>query len=933
MRLRKPLVVVATSLAAGTVLAVLLSPFIVANCLRLWAERTARREGLRLQIDKINAPLLRPVTVENLRIDGAAGRPFQINCTAKHLEFDLSLAGILTGSRRPLRALNIHGLTVDIRRDPRATEPARRMPWSIFARLQAEAFDFSAVNLHIENGLTRVDLRDGALTGSELNAGIFAAREIEIAATGFERTLTNLRGATSWQESRLAIGALVLMRGLDVDTVTVDLSRIGESRIGMEVNLDAFGGKIRARVSSDDRDGRRVWDVAGNGSGVSLTQMSDALAWNSRASGSLRASKFTFRGELSDLRNATASLWAEVSGLTWRDGTADTVMIGAALYNREIQMEQLYIKQRNNQLTLSGEFGWPEKLSDWLRPAFRGDISAAINDLGDFARLFGWSPSEFAGKLAANGSVSAREGKLGGRLSVSGTSLVLFRSPIESLEVRLGLEESRVKIEQLELRQNEDFFRAEGDFSLTGDRAYNAAAQTSVADLANYEGFLLSRLLPFPLSGSLAAEWKGRGATGSDSGSWHVRGRNLRDRENRLLRFDAELAADYSPESTFFREFHLWNQRADFTAFVTIAKDYFHSQDLRVALNGKPRLEGNLYLPLSVAKVRAGDRFLAALSSDPFFDADLSLDDLNFAELAAAVKTKADMSGKATGRIQFSGTPASLQGRSQFHLRDFVLDNAPAVTADIAAQLTLGMATVKATAVARGSDPVTVEGTLPLQLEKRDGGYTITSSGPLSATLNFPAVFLDKWPRYLSRGVFTRGILSGNLTFTDSVQQPRVTGSTSLVNAHLLRGLAVSVSLTFKGQNASIDFVHLRGAEIPVFDSHLPPVDVSGRGEIDFASLDDIKLKISPSVPVLASSPDFAPGDCVGSMEFYPVGNLLLPSRKVQEIGLGGNVFAGSYWLWLPSPNEIDPPDVFPFCDDRTSRGKSLLLIAPAFSP
>ena len=45
------------------------------------------------------------------------------------------------------------------------------------------------------------------------------------------------------------------------------------------------------------------------------------------------------------------------------------MMIGAALYNRTIQVEQLYIKQRNNQLTLSGEFGWPEKLADWMQPA------------------------------------------------------------------------------------------------------------------------------------------------------------------------------------------------------------------------------------------------------------------------------------------------------------------------------------------------------------------------------------------------------------------------------------------------------------------------------------------------------------------------------------------------------------------------------------
>lgn len=934
MRLKRSLIfAVASSLAVGTVLAVLFSPFLVANSLRVWAQRMAAQEGLQIQIERIDAPLFRPVTVQNLRIESPPGHQFQINCVARHLEFDLSLAGILTGSRRPLRAFKIEGLTVDMRRNPTATQPAKRMPWPIFARLQADAFNFSGVNLHLENGITRVDVRDGLLTGSELDAGIFTAREIAIASPVFGRTLSNLRGATSWQESRLSIGALDLLRGLDVDTITIDLSRIAESRVGMEVNLDAFGGKIRARISSDDRDGRRVWDVAGNGSGVSLAKMSDALEWESRASGSLHASKFTFRGEMNDLRNATASVWAEVSGLTWRDRTTDTVMIGASLYNREIQVEQLYIKQRNNQLTLSGECGWPEKLSDWMQPAFRGDISASINDLGDFARLFGWSPSDFAGKLAASGNVSAREGKLGGRLSVSGNSLVLFRSPIQSLEIRLGLEDSRLKIEQLELRQNEDFFRGEGDFALTGDRSYTATAQTSVADLANYAGFIPSRIVPFPLGGPLAAEWKGRGADGSGSGTWHASGHNLRIAGDILVPFDAELAADYSPESLFFREFHLWNQRADLNAFITVAKNYFHAQDLRLTLNGHPRLEGNVYLPSSAAKWRGGASLLATLSSDPFFDADLSVDGLDFAELAAAVKTKQDMTGQVNARIQLSGTPASLQGRSEIHLRDFVLDAAPALTADVELQLALGMANIKASAFAKGSEPLRIDGTLPVGLEKRDADYAITSDGPLSATIGFPAVFLGKLPSYISRGFFTGGILSGNIAIADSVQHPLITGGISIVDGKTLRGPTLSAGTTFKGRTAAIDFVHLRET-VPLPSNRNPSLslDVSARGELDFADLDDVSLRVVPVAPIDVTTP--GTGECVSGVEFAAGLPGLFSSRQAQEVSFGGNVFTRQFRMSLPSANPVDPPDVFLFCRDSAESGKTVTLrVTPAFNP
>jgi hypothetical protein len=935
MRPKRSLILIGAGLLVTALLLVIFAPLIMANGLRLWADRVARREGLHLQLDSIEAPLLRPMVLRNLHVETGPGTPFHINCVASRLELGLSLSGIFTGSRRPLRSLSIEGLTLDIRRNPPTTEASKRTAWSLLENLQADGFNFSSVNLHVENGSTTVDLRDGALTGSELETGTFTAHEITIASPWFHKTLSNLRGATSWQESRLSLGALSLVRGLDIDTFTVDLARIGESRIGMEVNVDAFGGKIRARVSSDDRADKRTWDIAGNGSGISLAQMSDALEWSDRASGSLHASKFTFRGEMNDLRNATAAIWAEVSGLTWRDRTADTVMIGASLYNRSIQIEQIYIKQRNNQLTLSGEFGWPERLSDWLQPAFRGDISASINDLGDFARLFGWSPSDFAGKLAADGSVSARDGKLGGQLSVSGHSLVLFRSPVESVEMKLDLEESRLNITQFEFRQKDDFFRGKGNFALSNDRSYTATAQISVAEIANYSGFLPSQvLLPFPVAGSLTAEWQGRGANGSDSGTWHARARNLRVAEGALLPFDAELAADYSPDNIFFRQFHLWNQHAELAAFVTVAKDYFQVQELRFDLNGRARVQGNVFLPLSADKIRRTSRWLEAFSADPFFDVDLTFEPIDLAELAAALKTKRDMTGWVNTQVQLSGTPASLQGKTEFHLQDFVLDGSPGLTADAELRLGLGMVNFKAVAVARGSDPVKIEGVLPLRLDKGDAGYALSADGPLSTTLNFPAIILAKLPRYLSRGVFTRGILSGNLTIGDSVRQPLITGGVNLVDAQFLRGPAISAGLVFKGRNAAIDFVHLRGAETPVYDNPTPPVDVSARGEIDFVDPDDIKLKISPSVTVLASSPGLGADDCVSSVEFYPSPvSRSLPSRQIQEIGLDGNVHTGSFRISFPNPNGIDPPEIFPFCHDTTAKGKTLLLVAPSFSP
>src|SRR5205823_5948741 len=84
----------------------------------------------------------------------------------------------------------------------------------------------------------------------------------------------------------------------------------------------------------------------------------------------LHSANFTFRGNLAEPDRVTASLWSELTGLTWRNRTAEAIMLGAAVYNRKIQLQQLYIRQRSNQFTLSGEAEFPTNSSGWLSPDF-----------------------------------------------------------------------------------------------------------------------------------------------------------------------------------------------------------------------------------------------------------------------------------------------------------------------------------------------------------------------------------------------------------------------------------------------------------------------------------------------------------------------------------------------------------------------------------
>jgi len=931
MRSRKFVLYFCGSLLVAGVVGVCLTPLLVAGGLRLWIARTARQEGLRIEFEKIEAPLLRPVVVHKLQIASKTDAPFRVEANASRAELTLNFAAIFSQSRgRFLNSLTAEGITVDIRRNLQPPTASHRFAWQLLEDLLADNFKFSVVDLHIENGTTIVDLHNGILSGAQIEAGVFNASDITIVSPWLHKSFSQLRGATSWQDKRLTVGALTLTRGLDLELVTIDLSQIGESRLGLEMAMDAFGGKLRTRISSEDRGDKRTWDVAGTASDISLAQMSDALDLTDRASGSLHACKFTFRGEATNLREAAATIWAEVTGLTWRDRTADTIMIGASLYNRQVHVEQLFVKQRNNQFNLSGESALPQKWSDWLNPDFHGEIIASINELGDFARLFGASASDFAGKIDIAGNVNARERKLAGQLSVSGNSLTLFRAPFESLSVELNLKESRLEIASFDLRRKNDSFHGDANLDLAGDRSYSFTFASSFADVADYAGLIPEPFQIYKFGGNLELNWTGTGTEAAYSGTFHARGHGLHLLESPLIPFEAEFEGDYSSDGVFFRQFNLSNKHAAFNAFVTIAKDYFQLQTLRLDLNGKPKLQGNVFVPLSLSKLHTQGNWLAALSDDPNFDLDLTLDPMDLAEFANAVTTQPRVSGQAAGSLEVHGTPASLQGKSSIRLRDFVFGNEPRVSVDLETRAGLGALSLKANAVGRGSDPVNVEASIPLKLEKREADYVLNTDGPLSATLNFPAILLSKLPLYLSRRTFVDGILSGRLAISDSLHQPQLRGTAHLINGRLLGQPSLSTGITFGGQTATIDFAQVVQKN----------VRQTARGEIDFRNPAGIRLKILPSSPVIALTL-LDPGDCVDGIGLLPSGtnnSHLLEARsrqRIDQIDFFGSLFAPDWTISLSEKNPLGPletllqngsPRTFPICADLQPTGKTLTL-------
>src|SRR5256885_1524616 len=491
---------------------IVFAPFVVSNGLRLWLHWQAHRQQLKIELTKIKAPFLRPISIESIRVTSQPGLATQIEFNAEKTILHLSLAKILTGRDNGVRTLSVQNARAEIRRDFAQTSKPARFNWTALQSLLPANFEIGHLDLRVENGPTVVLLRNTSISGNQIEAGRFSADELTITSPLFRQTFSQIRGATKWQEDRLTVGGINLARGLDLQSIVIDLSRLDKERADLQFDLDVLGGKIRASISNEWPGQHSFRNVAGPATVISLTHSSEALGFTDRVGGSLRACNFTFRGDPRDPMLGTASIWTELNGLSWHNRAADVIMLGAIFYNRQIQLQQLYIKQRQNELSMSGEGAIPSKSVDWLNPDFRGQILGKITDLGQFAELFGAGPRDFAGAIAIEGTLNARERKLGGFLTASGNSLSLFKRQIDRLTAKINLKADALELEQFELVRKKDFIRAQGKIDISHDNNYSGSMEAKVGDASEY--FLLGG------AGSNGAAIPVQLNTKISSGSW-----------------------------------------------------------------------------------------------------------------------------------------------------------------------------------------------------------------------------------------------------------------------------------------------------------------------------------------------------------------------------------------------------------------------------
>src|SRR6266480_4933902 len=119
MPLKSRFLLASLFLLLAALLALWFTPFAVSHGVRWWIWWKARQEGSIVNIDKVDAPFLRPVAIRQLRLRNAHDDMFRIDLTIADATFGLNFKHILLHSRgRAIQDLSIRASEVRIENGP-----------------------------------------------------------------------------------------------------------------------------------------------------------------------------------------------------------------------------------------------------------------------------------------------------------------------------------------------------------------------------------------------------------------------------------------------------------------------------------------------------------------------------------------------------------------------------------------------------------------------------------------------------------------------------------------------------------------------------------------------------------------------------------------------------------------------------------------------
>ena len=529
------------------------------------------------------------------------------------------------------------------------------------APAQTEVFNSNFV-FHLGN--RTVAFEDVRFTVSSLKKGVIGIEKLTFEQGRLRRSFTVLRGTTAIQDARLRLANINISDGVLLKSLSCDLEEMARGALQVDFDFAAFGGSLRGELLNTSNNRLPLYETVGYFSNISVEALGKFLGAPEKTGGVIKEGKFTFRGSLHELENATVSTRFEATDFRWGARQWNSLVLGATVVNRRVQIPELELQQAHNSLRLKGDIALPANETPWWLSDFSFDIAAKINNLTELSALFGPQFADTAGKMTVDGSVRSDNKSYSGQLLIAGTKLAWRGVPFDLFNAGIKLDGNELQIVNLDATHGSDFVHGKGVVNILGERRYQGELNASIEELAAYDPLLQKPIVPAPPTGGLVVNWSGDGTTGVHNGAFTAHFRKLRTLATAelpaTLPIDAELEGTYAPGGLSLTKCILANEETRLEGRLSADNTSVKLEGLKLTQKKVPWLEGSATLPFNLFQWWVNPS-LSALAPDAPLQAQLTAKGVQLEEVAHLTGRQIPIRGLLSGSLNTESTLRDLR--------------------------------------------------------------------------------------------------------------------------------------------------------------------------------------------------------------------------------------------------------------------------------
>ncbi len=654
-------------------------PAVFQVALRALIKVEAWQHHSRVEIAEVEGSFYEPVRLQHTRwtFTSRAGSVARVAIDEAEAEFDWRALLPWTGGRwfQRLALTGVEGkmeIPVVIKRDPSTPVAVPRLE-TVLPPWWPTPSDITAddVDLTIVTGGNTIQIEESQWVLSESRSGFLKASQIVVKQPWLNRTFRGVHGTTALHSSKVLIANLELDPELLVTRASVDLTKIATGVLGLDLEADAFEGNFR--IQADTLPGEREVKVSSTStfSNINVASLATFLGLSDAAGGRIESGTFKFDGALGDLPHSYCSLRCNARNFQWESRQLDSLIFGAELFNQNVKIYELELRQGRNELSLSGELGLPRGQTPWWQNEFALNIAARVENLTDLSALLLPDFQYAAGRATIDGSIRGKDQQFHGQLIVSGSDITWRKAPIQELHAALRLNGNELQLATLDLINREDYVHGRGVINIVGPKQYWGELRASVQDLATYSSLLQKPLVPEPLAGGAVVNWSGEGSADRYSGTFFSRLQKVRSLGKtgaQLHPVNAELEGVYAPGALQFSRFAVSDDNSSFSAKVQIGKQSVSLTEIQLKQGMETRLDGDAVLPLDLWSAWPGGDTAQMLAEGGPVQFKLHAKNLRVGEALRLSGWNWPLDGGLTGDIWGSGAGPKLDLGGQLKL-------------------------------------------------------------------------------------------------------------------------------------------------------------------------------------------------------------------------------------------------------------------------